>query len=372
MKVKSSFCALLLLTSLRLHALEPQAIPGPLIEGPQFVRADRAGNVYFLKVSSFEVYPVLKNGALGEPVRLQARSVSAGLVRDAALSPSGDRWILMGESSVRLFVDGKEQVIPSPDWKPWSLAMVRETPFLAVLPLPMGGKSVNLKRIGPPAWILQLGSDRWETMSELKGVTVAEFLEGEKMNEVIARNSVVLMGDHLGRLWAARQYGYRVQRFNASGQRADLEITVDFGGIRDKKKTKGIPVDLHGKGENPTDATRSAAQEKGTYYPFTAERVIYSLTEGRDGKVYFLVDAEGGSTALDRYDPTRGVLERLPTPAIKLTGINSMAAGKAGLYIAAWEKGGRWLLPWDQLEGAKWKPVDGVEINALPASPSRD
>ncbi len=222
----------------------------------------------------------------------------------------------------------------------------------------------RLKKVGPPPWLLHLGSDRWSTIIELENVSVADLFENGGLNDAIARNSVALVGDRQGRLWAARQYGYRIQRFTASG-RPLLEIVVDRGRIRQKEKSRGIEIALNDGSKNPADATQNPRKEKGTYFPFTAERVIYGLTEGRDGRIYCLVNAGDGAAALDRYDSVRGVLERIPL-SVKLKETFTLAAGRDGLYLAPWNPdGGRWRISWDLLENAEWKPVDGVQIDGF-------
>jgi hypothetical protein len=159
-------------------ALQPQPLPPSQgWEGPQFVQADRTGNVFFLRPDHLEVYPVTKTGQLGEPVRLQASGAVAGFVREAAMSREGDRWLLLSGATVRLFVDGKEKVLPPLDWKPWSLTLLRGAPIVAVAPFPMGGRSVDPKRVGTPPWLLQLDANQWHQTLELKGVSVSHLLE---------------------------------------------------------------------------------------------------------------------------------------------------------------------------------------------------
>jgi hypothetical protein len=270
-------------------AIQPERLPETKgWEGPQFLRADRAGNLFLLRAGTLEVYPVGKSGAPGKPVRLEATSTTAGSIREAAMSPSGDRWFLLSGGTVRLFEDGKEKVLPPLEWKPWTLTLLGGTPVVAAAPFPLGGRAADPKRVGTPPWLLRFDGDRWSSTIDLKGVSVADLLENGGLNDAIAKNSVVMAGDRLGRLWAARQYGYRVQRFTAGG-RLLLEITVDRGKIRQKAESRGIEIKLKGGELGSGEATQDAQRQKGTYYPFTAERVVYGLTEGRDGKMYFRI-----------------------------------------------------------------------------------
>src|SRR4051794_34815807 len=63
-------------------------------KGHQFVAADRAGRLYFLRADTFEVYPLAKAGLLGEPVRLQTITGLNDEIREAVISPAGDAWLL--------------------------------------------------------------------------------------------------------------------------------------------------------------------------------------------------------------------------------------------------------------------------------------
>jgi hypothetical protein len=350
-------------------AIQPERLPATGWEGSQFLRADRVGNLFLLRASTLEVYPVGKSGAPGKPVRLEATSTATGSIREAAMSPSGDRWFLLSGVTVRLFEDGKEKVLPPLEWKPWSLTLLRETPIVAAVPAPLGGRAADPKRVGDPPWFLESDGDRWSSMIDLQGVSVADLFENGGMNDVIARNSVVMAGDRMGRLWAARQYGYRVQRFTPGG-RLLLEITVDRGKIRQKEESRGIEIKLKGGELGSGDATQDPQRRpKATYYPFTAERVIYGLTEGRDGKIYFLVSTGAGSASLDRFDSTRSVLERIPIQ-VPLKDAFTLAAGKDALYLASWEaKQGSWRISWEDLDAAPWKPVKGARIDGFAPEP---
>jgi hypothetical protein len=96
-------------------------------------------------------------------------------------------------------------------------------------------------------------------------------------------------------------------------------------------------------------------------FEVTAEPLTEALAEGRDGRVYFLVlgQGDGGSeVALERFEPASGSLDRAPV-AMPDPGRGTMAAGRDGLYIAAYAaKKGIWRLPWEQLEQAAWTPLD--------------
>jgi hypothetical protein len=351
-------------------AIEPEPIPSsdttPTWEGPQFVQADRAGHVFFFRGNSFEVYPVTKAGSFGDPTRLEATAAEAGLVHNAVLSPGGDQWLVYADFSVRRFMDGKEKPVPALEWNPWGVGFLRDIPLVAVIPRPLG-RVREIDKTAAAPWFLKLTNDRWDLLLSRKGETLGKALASGGMNDAIAESAVFFTSDRQGRLWAARQYSYRVQQFSPGG-RALLEITVDGGGVRKRGESKGIEIQFHGAQDDPVAATKNPRAEKGRYFPFTAEPVILALTEGHDGRFYFLVQA-AGEAALDRYDPGRAVLERVPL-RLKVKGAFTIAAGRDALYLATWRgETGRWRISWDTLEQAQWKAVEGARIDGFEAAP---
>lgn len=347
-------------------AIEPEPLPksdaAPTWAAQQFVQADRAGNVYFFRADTFAVYQLTKGKVFGEPARLETAVDHPGTIYNAAMSLSGDRWVVQDARSARVFVEGKEQPVPALPYKPWSVAFLRDNPLVAVVPLPIGGRGVDLQKLGDPPWFLRLGRNQWEPAVTLKGLSVPELLEKNLLNQAIAENAAFMTGDRQGKLWVARQYAYHVQKMTASG-RVLLDITVDGGKVRKPQDSKGIEIDFKGS----TDAARAPRQDKGTYTAFTAPSIIEAITEGQDGRMYLFVHTADGDTALDRYDPGRNVLERIPLPLKLKDQRPSLAAGRDGLYLAAWSGDhGRWRISWDRLDQARWKKVEGSKIDGIP------
>ena len=222
----------------------------------------------------------------------------------------------------------------------------------------------------PVTAVLRRLGDRWSPVTTIKQVAVGKLMKGGGMNGAIAENAAYLTTDREGKLWVGRQYAYRVQRLSSTG-RILSEITVDGGAVQEKKAGTGVEIKLHAADANPTEATRSPRQEKGTFHAFTAEQVVLDLAIGSDGRLYLLIRLPNGGAALDRFDPGRAVLERV-TLRLPASGTFTMAAGRDALYIAAFDgKDGRWKLSWGALEQAQWKPVDSAEIagSAVAQSP---
>jgi hypothetical protein len=341
----------------RLHA-EPIDL-GTTWDGPQFVRADKAGNVFVLRGDEPLVYPVGKTGEVGKPARLQATTEALGTVLNAALSPAGDQWLVHAEGKVRLFVDGKEKPLPPLSWVPWTVGFQRGTPVVGVMPRPLPSAVLRLQDMGNVPWFLTLDNDRWSSLREHSGLTAeAAWKERDRMNAWVAEYASWLAPARDGKLWVASQYGYRLRRLSPMGKSL-LEITA---GKEKKKGAAAEPV--------PREAATAVRQMeerggKARFQAFTEKEVIADVVEGSDRAIYLLVHtSEDSALALDRYDPVRNVLERVPL-SLKATGRLSLAAGKDGLYMAPFSATkGVWRISWTDLESAVWKEVEEAEIHA--------
>ena len=334
--------------------------------GHQFVAADRAGRLYFLRADTFEVYPLARNGLLGEPVRLEKISGLNDEVREAAMSPAGDAWLLRVSKGVRLFENGKEKTVPPLAWAPFAVTFRRSTPMVAVAPLPLRPLQ-SASKVGSLPWIQQLAGDEWSTFRERKGPSLSEMMQEENwFGKILEEDPLFLASDRQGRLWVAHRYAYKVQKLSPGGGLL-AEILLDQGKVRKKKESQPIEI-KPSVADNPKEATHARSQEKGTFYPFTAEAVIQGLVEGRDGRIYLLVVPSSGGAALDRYDPVRGVVERALLQW-KAEGDISLAAGKDALYLAPADASkGRWRISWEVLEDAKWEKLDGATLESQGAA----
>jgi hypothetical protein len=360
---------LLFNAALAAAAIAPVPLPvkesTPEWDGAQFVQSDRAGNVFFLRANTFEVYPVTKRGDFADAVRLHPMDERTGYIHSAVLSADGDQWLLYADFSVRLFVDGKEKPLPPLKWNPWGVGFLRDTPFVAVIPRPLDSIR-HLPATMEVPWLLELDQDGWSPVTAAQAMDVAGMLKSGKMNDSISERAVFLKDDKDGKLWVAHQYGYRLQRFSPSGRQL-LEITVDGGTVQHKQESKeesaGVEVKLHGDRENPTEATRDGRTEKATYFPFTGQHTLLGMTQGLNGCLYLLVRTQGEGVALDRYDPTRVALERLPLQ-LEIGDAVTMAAGRDALYLAAGDgRKGRWRIAWDVLDLAHWQKIANARID---------
>jgi hypothetical protein len=348
-------------------AIAPVPFPAkastPEWDGAQFVQADRSGNVFFLRANTFEVYPLTKRGDFAEALRLHPVDERTGYIHSAVLSADGDQWLLYADFSVRRFVDGNEKPLPALKWNPWGVGFLRDTPLVAVIPRPLDSIR-HLPATMEVPWLLQLDQDGWSPMTAVQAMDVAGMLKSGKMNDAISERAAFLKDDKDGKLWVAHQYGYHLQRFSPSGRQL-LDIIVDGGTVqrKDKEESHGIEVKLHGDRDNPTEATRDGRTEKATFFPFTGQHTLLGMAQRLDGCLYLLVRTQGDGVALDRYDPTRVALERLPLQ-LEIGDALTMAAGRNALYLAAGDgRKGRWRIDWDVLDLAHWQKIANARID---------
>ncbi len=329
-----------------LQAVALASTPATAWEEPQFVRADRDGNVFFLRGPKLEVYPLSKNGQLGEPVRLEAVGPMPNFVLEAAMDSSGKNWLLLADSRVRLFKEEREQDLPKLDDQPWSVGFVRDAPIVAVIPRPLEGRK------GSPPWLVQAGRDRWDAVVDFTAAYSGDPTERGRRNEIIAESAVFLTGDRQGRVWAGRRYSYRIERFSLGGRRL-LKLQVGEGKVRRREKDEPVVIDLPAVDSAGLNNSGTSDERKATFRPFTGQPVVLDLTEARDGNLYLLLRTEAGGLAIDRYDASADLLERRELSLEVKDGRMTIAAGKDGLYLAAWNGAtGRWRIGWDQLEPA--------------------
>jgi hypothetical protein len=335
--------------------LEPVAAKALAAEGTQFVRADGAGKVFLLRGEAFEISPILKSGELGEAIQLKASSSAIGHVMNAALSPSGTKWLLHAEGKLRLFEDGKEKPLPPIDWQPWTVGFLRDTPLAGVMPRPLPSATLRLQDLGTVPWLVTLDNDRWSTMLDHPGLDAeTAWKERAKMTSWVAEYSTLLFPARDGKLWIASEYAYALRQLNSQG-RTLSEITV-------AKKKEESPISITPSREAAAAVKRMEAQGgKAAFHEFMERAVVADLTGG-SGLIFLLIHAPGGGLALDRYDPAQNRLERVPL-ALKDTGRFTLAFGKDGLYIAPMNPAeGVWRISWLALESAGWKSVEGASL----------
>jgi hypothetical protein len=330
------------------------------LSGPQVLQADRKGRLSILRPATLEVFSVGEGDRLGEPMKLKANAMGRpGPQIGGAMSSNGD-WLVREGPRARLFRDGKEATLEDSGWFLAGLGWLRDDPLVSVEPV----RTVPGPRIkGDLPLVLRWTGKAWETL-----VVDVPLPESEDVLDPAARahRRVEMLGDSKGTLWVANTYRYLVRRYGPSGK---LRLTIAVGKDEVQQRKEAVALQkafVEGAGKSSLASRKGAVVQAATAKPVTD-----ALAEGRDGRMYFLVHqgGEGGGFVLDRYDPFRSLLERVPLQ-LQDVGVMSLVSGKDGLYIAAFSaQRGRWKISWEDLEEAAWKPVKGVKIDNLEQKP---
>ncbi|HYG63656.1 MAG TPA: DUF6624 domain-containing protein, partial [Thermoanaerobaculia bacterium] len=207
----------------------------------------------------------------------------------------------------------------------------------------------------PAPLMLTWRGQRWDAF----GATAEKLAEPDPM-ALDVRRALRLGNTTDGRLWAAFAYRHQFHEYSSSG-RLLTEIVVDGGDVHEVE-------DAEARRQQGANYQKALAEQgiRSQVMEMTARPMGIALSEGRDGRMYFLVHGDSGTAgsqvSLERFDPARAVLERMWLP-IPIPGRASMASGWDGLYVApSRAQHGLWRIPWEDLEAAEWEPVQGVEI----------
>ncbi len=342
--------------------LEPVAAAARNAEGFQFVRADRAGNVFLLNSDTSSISPVLKTGALDESIPFEGTGSPLGHVVHAALSPSGNQWLLYAEGKLRLFLAGKEKPLPPIDWQPWTVGFLRDTPLAAVMPRPLPSATMHLQDIGSVPWLVALSGDRWSTLLAHPDLDAETAWKGRsKMNVWVAAYSSLVAPTRDGKLWVASEYAYSLRQLNSSGK--------TLSEVRVETKKEASPISIAPSRDAAAAVKSMEAQGRSaTFHEFKEKAIIADLAE-KSGVVFLVVHAPGPTLALDRYDSGQNRLDRVHL-GLKDSGRFTLAIGKDGLYLASMNPAeGLWRISWATLESASWKTVDGARLPGIVEDP---
>jgi hypothetical protein len=325
-------------------------------EATQAVQADRQGHIYLLRADTLEVYPVLKNGSLGKPSKLEAASSLQGPVLKAAMGDGPGDWLLCFPFEVRWFADGKEKPVPPLPWMPHGVGFLRGDPIVSVVarPAPVNGQVIRKMGEAPPAGgpvVMTFDGERWSTVVE------GDWPATRDSGEILEGTARSVFGDREGKLWMSRDFAYVLDRYSAAGRRL-LRVETKTGGVV-HKAAKDVPA--------PPEISSA---DRAHFHPFLGVLQIADLTEGPDRRIYLAVQGQKG-LSIDRYDPAQAILERTDL-GFEAPGYVSLAAGKDALYIAA-PRGdqGRWRVSWEDLDRAAWKRVALKGEAPPPAEPAR-
>lgn len=345
--------------------LEPSKLGGPVFDAGQIVQADRRGEVWLFDVAELEVHPLAggKFQAAGtklEPIAAAGMRTEPRIHR-AALSPDGSQWLFDDMAvGLRWFVDGKEQPIIQPEWKPSGLGFLGGSPLVIALPLRRGGFEGYGDSDRPIPGMLGWSGDGWEMLSEAPVDFEAD--PGPAFHsQATAQRSALFASSKNGGAWIGFEFLGRLRELSPSGRvksnlewgNPEIEIgkptaadQQNFAELEAASKSRGsgIPAGM---------AARFAPQDR----PMRRLRAL--AVHGTTPYALGLADQET-RFLLIRYEAVSAQLEQVPmTLKPTPTGVVTMAAGKDGLVLVDYSPGGaRWLLPWERIDNADWQPLE--------------
>lgn len=342
--------------------LRPRAAAPALVwQGAQFLQADGRGNVYLLRgeLDAMDVYP-LRDGVAGEPVRLQLSGAVGEPVTQAALSSDGRRWAVATPQRVFLFDDGEPSAMPDVGWFVTSLAMVRDTPVLGVLPMAVG-LSPTARRPAAPPLLLRFEGREWRPF--VQGSYAERSKTLDPFNALFTEHTVELAADARGRSWLIHPFTGKVTRYSPAG-RLEQRMVLGSGIAQHKEDAAQLRREFDRKLR-----VRGLRSSNATTGVFTGKLAVRGATVTPGGDLYLLLDSvlTRSGPALARYDNVHHRVETAPLSFAE-EGEVTMAAGREGIYLASEIEGRRrWLLPWAQVEAAVWTPWEQTRIEGAPA-----
>ncbi len=354
---------------------------GPTLEDSnvtQFLAADSKGHPLLLRGDTLEVF------RLGPDERFDRRlgklacshSADSGFTYAAAMDPTGSTWAVGSASDVALCDFTKEQRPAGLDWMISSLTYSRSGPLVAVTALGPPPDGTNYFKPTEPR-VFGLADDRWYPVvsapirDELKDehadrqAVLAE-LKAHPMDALAkgkAESDALICTTPKGEIWLASWNSYRLQRVSASEkpQGPEREIVVGSGEVEWPKLTKE---------EQEREARDRKAQGveaiPSTVGGAVPRAVVRALLCGRE--LYLVVSTADG-LALDRFDPSQNVLERVLLDGVKVDSSGPMTAalGADQLWLAGrFAVDGLWRISLEDLAAAHWKPVKGMKIDGKP------
>lgn len=339
-------------------------------EAFQFLRADARGRLYLLRGDTLAVDLVQPSGKVTSAAKPPAEPVSdERVITDAALSPDGDRWLLLiGHERLAVLKEEKLRALPAPVWVVSALAFTGDGPVVAVLPVQ---ETSGEEATTPPARAsfdkppLLLGLDeqkgQWQTLVAGKVFERRDSRVPVPLEIRAERASIVTTGAK-GSLWLAQQSAYALKQFSRAGK-LEASLAVSGGSVQWKDRTEDDWKRLE-----KSAASSGMKVQRSQLGNLQATRVVRALTV--DGsRVYLVIETPAG-LALDRWDGVTQSLDRVQLANITASPSRlSVAAAHDGLYLAGGHLGEPvWRLDWQRLEEAKWKPVPNAVAEGAAAA----
>ncbi len=349
----------------KIRLIRVGAPPLDKAETTQFLAANAKGHPLLLRGDTFEVFSQGADGEFDHRHGVLACDHFDAPAYAAAMDPVSQTWVVGSMQEVALCDFSRQERPQGLHWTVSSLAYGASGPLVGVTSLgPRPDAAADRFQKTIPR-VFGITDGRWqpiawapvERLKELPPNPIEILLQGK------ASSDALLCSGPKSALWTAAWNSYRLQKLSSSAK-PDREIVVGTGEVEWQK--------LDAK-EQAQEARVSAAQGANGALPPSAagvpRGVVRALVCSRDGDLYLVVSTSEG-LALDRFNPSQNLLERVmlegatvssgPMTAV-LTGDQLWLGGR----LAA---DGLWRIPTETLANAHWKPVKNAFADGKPLS----
>jgi len=247
-----------------------------------------------------------------------------------------------------------------------SLTYSRSGPLVAVTDLgPAPGAAEARYKMTEPR-VFGLKDDRWEPIAwgrvsevkEMPANPLALMAEGK------AESDALICAGRKDAIWRASWNAYRLQKLSSS-EKPERELVVGKGEVEWQKLDK--EEQARETGDRRVQGLHLVAFGAGSSAP-APRGVVRALLCAADGVLYLIVSTDDG-LALDRFDPSQNLLERVLLDGAKVSSSGPMTAAFSGdelWFGGRLTRDGLWRISPDDLAAARWKPVKGVSIDGKP------
>jgi hypothetical protein len=330
-------------------------------DATQFLAADSKGHPFLLRGDTLEVFRLGAGAAFDRRMGRLACGRLSDSVYAAAMDPTGSTWAVSSPTELGLCDFVKEQRPPGLDWVVSSLTFSRSGPLVAITgigPTP-DAAAARFKRTEPR--VLGLKDDRWQPVVWGPIPEVKEQLKNP-MAKIKAQTDFLICTGPKDAIWLASWNSYRLQKVSAS-EKPEREIVVGSGEVEWQKVEK-----KEQERENQERRAQGTDLIQGSAGRTVPRGVVRALLCGPRESVLYLVVSTVDGLALDRFDPSQNVLERvLLDGATVSAGPMTAALGADELWLGG-RRGadGLWRISLQDLAAARWKPVKDVKADGKP------
>ncbi len=341
--------------------IHPQRVSAPPLEdsaATQFLAADTKGHPFLLRGDTLEVFGLGADAAFNRRAGQLACDRSRGPAYAAAMDPDGSMWAVGWPNEVVLCDHDKEQHPDGLRSLISSLAYSASGPLVAVTSIgpPADASEPRIQKTIPR--VLGLADGRWQPVVWAPVPSFRE-MPANPLAEGKAQTDSLVCTAKNDATWLAYWNRYRLQKVSKDG--VEREVVVGSGDV--------VWQGLSKKEEEHEALVRSAQGADRILLPpsgATMPRgVVRALVCGRDGYIYLVVSTPEGM-ALDRFNPTQNLLERVMLDGVAVS-TGPMTAAFAGdeLWLAGrLAADGLWKIPVEVLMAAQWQPVQDVRTTS--------